>query len=201
MEFNEKLQELRKQKGLTQEELAEVLFVSRTAISKWEFGRGYPNIDSLKAIAKFFGLTIDELLSGDELLSIAEENTRQKEKYLRDLVFGLLDCSAAMFCFLPFFGQKVNTAIQEVSLLALTEIAPYLQTAYFAVVIGIVAFGILTLALQNCQDTFWMKHKSKISIALNVMGVFLFIISSQPYAAAFLFIFLAIKVLMLMKWQ
>ena len=48
MELNEKLQELRKQKGLTQENLAEVLCVSRTAISKWESGRGYPNIDSLK---------------------------------------------------------------------------------------------------------------------------------------------------------
>jgi transcriptional regulator with XRE-family HTH domain len=49
LELNEKLQELRKQKELTQEELAEILFVSRTAISKWESGRGYPNIDSLKA--------------------------------------------------------------------------------------------------------------------------------------------------------
>ena len=48
MEFNEKLQELRKGKGLTQEELAQAIFVSRTAVSKWESGRGYPNIDSLK---------------------------------------------------------------------------------------------------------------------------------------------------------
>ena len=54
MEFNEKLQELRKSRGLTQEELAKELFVSRTAVSKWESGRGYPNIDSLKEISRFF---------------------------------------------------------------------------------------------------------------------------------------------------
>jgi transcriptional regulator with XRE-family HTH domain len=59
MEFNEKLQNLRKQKGLTQDELADLLFVSRTAVSKWESGRGYPNIESLKAIAKLFSVTID----------------------------------------------------------------------------------------------------------------------------------------------
>ena len=53
MEFNEKLQELRKNKKLTQEQLAEMLFVSRTAISKWESGRGYPSIDSLKEISNF----------------------------------------------------------------------------------------------------------------------------------------------------
>ena len=201
MEFNEKLQELRKQKGLTQEELAEVLFVSRTAVSKWESGRGYPNIDSLKAIAKFFGVTIDELLSGDELLTIAEEDTRQKENHFRDLVFGLLDCSIAMFFFLPFFGQKADTVIEEVSLLSLTEITPYLRFLYFAVVIGMIGSGLAMLALQNCQTAFWAKNKRMLSLATNAAGVLLFIISSQPYAAAFLFIFLAIKVFMLIKRQ
>ena len=201
MEFNKKLQELRKQKGLTQEELAETLFVSRTAISKWESGRGYPNIDSLKSISKFFGVTIDELLSGDELLTIAEEDAKQNKRHYCDLVFGLLDCSIIMFFFLPFFGQKADTIIQEVSLLSLTEIASYLRTAYFIIVIGIIVSGILTLALQNCYQAFWVKNKSKISLALNAIGTLLFIISSQPYAAAFLFIFLAIKVLMLIKWQ
>ena len=201
MELNEKLQELRKQKRLTQEELAKSLYVSRTAISKWEAGRGYPSIDSLKSIAKFFGVTIDELLSSDELLIIAEEDTKQKKNHFRDLVFGLLDCSIAMFFFLPFFGQKVNAIVQEVSLLSLTEIAPYLRISYFVVVIGIIVSGILTLALQNCYQAFWVKNKSKISLALNAAGALLFIISSQPYAAAFLFIFLVIKVLMLVKWQ
>ena len=82
MEFHEKLQELRKQKNLTQEELSEILFVSRTAISKWESGRGYPSIDSLKAIAEFFGVTIDELLSNRELICIAEKDSHQKTQHI-----------------------------------------------------------------------------------------------------------------------
>ena len=108
MEFNVKLQELRKQKGLTQEEAAEMLFVSRTAVSKWESGRGYPNIDSLKAIARLYNVTIDELLSSDELLTIAEEDTKEKESHSRDLLFGLLDMSFIMLFFLPFFGIYDN---------------------------------------------------------------------------------------------
>ena len=177
--------------------------MSRTAISKWESGRGYPNIDSLKAISKFFGVTIDELLSEDALLTLtmAGDEIRQKEKRFSDLVFGLLDCSIAMFFFLPFFGQKAGAIIQEVSLLSLTRIAPYLRTAYFVVVIGIIVSGILVLALQNCNRSFWLMHKSKMSLALNAVGALLFIISSQPYAAVVLFLFLVIKALMLLKWQ
>ena len=199
MEFNEKLQELRKQRGLTQEELANSLYVSRTAVSKWESGRGYPSIDSLKVIAKFFGITIDKLLSGDELLSIAEEDNRQNGKSLRDLLFGLLDCSTAMFFFLPFFGQKTGEMVQGVSLFSLVRISYWLQTAYFVVVIGIVICGVLTLALQNCHQAFWDRSKEQISLLFNVVGMLLFVISLQPYAATFLFIFLAIKVLILIK--
>ena len=199
MEFHEKLQELRKQRGITQEELAQALYVSRTAISKWESGRGYPNIESLKAIAKFFAVTIDELLSGDELLTLAEEDNRQKGQHLRDLVFGLLDCSIAMFFFLPFFGQKTGEVIREVSLLSLTGVSSWLRAAYFSVVIGIILCGILSLALQNCRLAFWDRNKNKISLLFNAVGTLLFIISLQPYAAAFLFVFLSIKGLMLIK--
>ena len=83
MEFHEKLQELRKQRGLTQEELAQRLYVSRTAISKWESGRGYPNIESLKAIAAFFSMTVDALLSSDEVLTLAEKSQRQTKSLMR----------------------------------------------------------------------------------------------------------------------
>lgn len=200
MEFNEKLQELRKQKNLTQEELAEALYVSRTAISKWESGRGYPNIDSLKAISKFFSVSLDELLSGDELLTIAEEDNKQKERHLRDLVFGLLDCSVAMFLFLPFFGQGADGVIQEVSLLSLTVVEMYVKISYRVIVFGIVLWGIFSLAFQNCKRTFWVQNKDKISLGLSLVAALFFIVSKQPYAAVFIFTLLVIKALMLIKW-
>ena len=201
MEFNEKLQELRKQKKLTQEELAEILYVSRTAISKWESGRGYPNIDSLKAISKFFSLSLDELLSSDELLTIAEEDNKQKERHFRDLVFGLLDSSVAIFLFLPFFGQRVDNIIQEVSLLSLTAIKAYVKIPYLVIVFGIVLWGILTLAFQNSKRTFWVRNKDKISLGLSLVAALFFIVSKQPYAAVFIFMLLVIKALMLIKWE
>lgn len=199
MEFNEKLQELRKQRGLTQEELAEVLYVSRTAVSKWESGRGYPNIDSLKVLAQFFDVTVDKLLSGEELLTIAEEETEQKTTLLRDLVFGLLDCSVATVFFLPLFRQMAGTVIQEVSLVSLDTVAPYLKAVYIAVVMLISLWGVLTLALQNCACPPWVRYKHKLSLLLSAVCTILFVIGLQPYAATFLFVFFAIKVFVLFK--
>ena len=199
MEFNQKLQELRKQKGLTQEELAEQLYVSRTAISKWESGRGYPNIESLRAIAKFFSVTLDDLLSSDEVLTIAEEDNKQKEKLFRDLTYGLLDLCAALLLFLPFFANKTEEDVQSVSLIALDGVQPYLKIAYLAVVISMIVMGVLTLALQNVKTAAWVKSKTTISLMLGAIAVLVFIISSQPYAAVFAFALLAIKALMLIK--
>jgi transcriptional regulator with XRE-family HTH domain len=201
MEFNEKLQELRKQKELTQEELARALFVSRTAVSKWESGRGYPNLDSLKAIAVFFGVTVDELLSGERILTLAREESREKESRLRDLVFGLLDCSTALFFFVPFFRQNGAGGVQAVSLPALTELASYLKIGYFAVVVALIVWGVLILVLQNCHRPFRMRSKQLVSLMLNAAGALLFIVSLQPYAAALLFLFLTIKGLLLLKRQ
>jgi transcriptional regulator with XRE-family HTH domain len=199
MEFNKKLQELRKQKGITQEELAAQLYVSRTAISKWESGRGYPNIESLKAIASFFSVTVDELLSSDEILTIAEENQKQTETHFRDLVFGLADICMALLLFLPLFAERNGESINEVSLLSLGGVETYLMIAYFAVVAGTVVIGVLTLALQNCTATPWIKSKTKISLFVGIASVLLFIISQQPYASVFAFTLLVIKVIMLLK--
>ena len=199
MEFNEKLKELRQQKGLTQEELAKALYVSRTAISKWESGRGYPNIDSMRAIAKFFSVSLDELLSPCEALEIAEEDGKQKEKYFRDLVFGLLDLSFLMLFFLPLFADKSEDMIRSVSLISLEGVQPYLKIAYMIFVIAAAVLGILILALQGWHSSVWEKSKIGISLLINTVAVLLFIISLQSYAAVFAFALLIIKAFMLIK--
>ena len=58
------IRELREKKGLTQAELAEQLFVSDKAVSKWENGKGYPDISLLESIAAVFGISVAELLCG-----------------------------------------------------------------------------------------------------------------------------------------
>ncbi|MBR6308151.1 MAG: helix-turn-helix transcriptional regulator [Lachnospiraceae bacterium] len=62
MEFNNRLYELRKQKGLSQEELAGRLNVSRQTISKWEVGESAPDMDNLVSISELFGVSLDELV-------------------------------------------------------------------------------------------------------------------------------------------
>lgn len=201
LEFNEKLQELRKQKGLTQEELAEILFVSRTAISKWESGRGYPNIDSLKAIAEFFNITIDEFLSSKELLSIAQKDSEIKIQQIRDLVFGLLDLAFFLIIFIPLFGQKDGDLIRHVSLLSIEEIPINIKMIYFVIILSITIFGILLLTLQNWENRIWVKRKSKISVFLSILSVLIFIATLQPYIATFSFILLITKASLLFKSQ
>ena len=199
MELHEKLQQLRKQSGLTQEELAEKLYVSRTAISKWESGRGYPSIDSLKALSKFFSVSIDTLLSGDELLDVAEENQKQSKNSFFNMIFGLMDLSAVMLLFLPLFAEEEDLLIRGVSLLSLTQISPYLKIFYFVSVLGMIASGILMLALQNCRNSLWMKSKNKISFAWGIASILLFILGSHPYAAIFTLVLSGIKAFFLFK--
>ena len=62
MEFNNKLYELRKQKGFSQEELANRLNVSRQTVSKWEVGDSTPDMEKLVAISDLFGISLDELV-------------------------------------------------------------------------------------------------------------------------------------------
>lgn len=81
MRMTEKLIALRKQKGITQNELAELLDVSRQAVSRWEAGSSVPGIDNLRVLSGLYGVSIDYLLddSAEEPTASPAEEQRQPD--------------------------------------------------------------------------------------------------------------------------
>ena len=198
MEFNEKLQELRKGKGLTQEELAEKLFVSRTAISKWESGRGYPSIDSLMEIARFFSVTIDDLICSDEMISVAENEKREfADKYI-SLICNVMDILPVILLFIPAFGNGLGFS-ETVSLFGLSGITPWVKTV-FVMIIGIMILnGICGAIIANFNKPVWNRHRLVTGVVLSILSVTVFIVTRQPYAGIVCFAFLVIKGFLIAK--
>lgn len=200
MEFNEKLQGLRKSRGLTQEELAEVLFVSRAAVSKWESGRGYPSIDSLKDISKFFSVSVDDLLSGDKLLSIAEKESKSGIRNLCDLLFGFIDLFSFMFVFLPLFPNTIDGYVYSVSLLDYTPISQLKLIAYWVIFALLLVIGITKLMLRKVKTKKANTALTGISLVLNIIAVLFFALSREAYAVVVIFMMLIIKGIILLKY-
>ncbi len=125
MQFSEKLRALRTENQLTQEELAERIFVTRSAVSKWETGGGYPGVDSLKLLAETFGVTLDELISDEDV---------RNQKLLDDR-----RARRMYFCAVGCLGVTVLAAVGSV----------FLRHSIFAAVsfvgvVGYVVFGLLS---------------------------------------------------------
>ena len=199
MEFNEKLQQLRTGKNLTQEQLAEQLYVSRTAISKWESGKGYPNIESLKCISKFFSVTIDELLSGEELITLAETENRSNLKKIYSFIYGILDMMAVTFILLPLYGNLVDGYIYSVNLLSFTDTTPIYLAIYWIVFIVLIALGIAKLMCVCFEKESWSNIITKCSLVLSTLFICFFAAARQPYVTALMFLLFVAKIFVWIK--
>lgn len=79
MKFNEKLLDLRKKKGLSQDEMGYELGVSRQTISKWESGQSYPDFQKLVLISDYFELSLDELIKGVDIQEVRDKDISAKQ--------------------------------------------------------------------------------------------------------------------------
>lgn len=79
MNFNEKLIELRKSKGLSQDELGNELGVSRQTISKWELAQSYPDFQRLVLLSDYFGLSLDALVKDIDVQDVRSKNLSEKQ--------------------------------------------------------------------------------------------------------------------------
>ena len=200
MEFHEKLQELRKNRKMTQEELAEVLYVSRTAVSKWESGRGYPSIDSLKEISKFFSVSIDDLLSGEKLLSIAEKENKSNIRNICDLLFGVVDFCSFMLILLPLYPNTVDGFVYSVNLLAYTETTPFNRAMYWFLFGSLIMIGGVKILLTKLGIEEKHKMMTGISMLLSIVMVLLLAMAREAYAIMLAFMLLVIKGVILLKY-
>ena len=201
MEFGEKLQELRKNKGLTQEELAEALYVSRTAVSKWESGRGYPSIDSLKDISKFFQVSIDVLLSGERLVDIAEKENKSNIRNMCDLLFGIVDLFSVLLIILPLYPDIIDGFVYSVSLLHYTQISKTTLIVYWIMFVFHFAVGVVKLTATKLNNEKANKFVILASIGLNVLIVLFLALTRQAYAVVFAFLLLVVKGGILVKYS
>ena len=106
MKFSEKLKKLRQERNLTQDDLAEKIFVTRTAVSKWETDNGYPSIESLKLLAKLFNTTIDDLIS-EEDIKIKEDLELKNSKINHYIALGGLGVSIVCAICLYFIKNAI----------------------------------------------------------------------------------------------
>lgn len=199
MEFYEKLQELRKSRGFTQEELAEALYVSRTAISKWESGRGYPSIDSLKVISNYFSVSIDDLLSGDKLIAIAEKENKYNIQSICDLLMGMLDMFSFTLVVLPLYPRTVKGEIFSVNLFLYTETTWLNRMIYWFLFVALVGVGIIKILFTQLKSTKGQRILTLCSMGLSVLTVLLLVIAREAYASMLAFLLFVIKGILLLK--
>lgn len=199
MEFHEKLQELRKNRGLTQEELAEALYVSRTAISKWESGRGYPSIDSLKGISAYFSVTIDDLLSSEKLLFIAEKENKSNLQSMCDLLFGMIDVCACLLIVLPLYPNTVNGFIYSVNLFAYTEITTLNKTFHWILFVFLIVCGITKTFLTKYKAPKNPKIITDISMGLHILTILFLALTRESYVIVVAFLLLMAKTMLILK--
>ena len=199
MEFNEKLQELRKSRGLTQEELAEALFVSRTAVSKWESGRGYPSIDSLKEISKYFSVTIDELLTGEKLISIAERENKSNIQRICDLLTGLVDLFSFILIVLPLYPNPINGYIYSGNLFDYTETTSFNRLLYWIMFLALVLVGTVKIFITQFELNKGQKIVTDISIVLSIMTILFLALTREAYAITVAFFLFVVKGILLFK--
>lgn len=199
MEFWEKLQELRKNRGLTQEEVAEALFVSRTAVSKWESGRGYPNIDSLKAISSYFSVSIDSLLSGEKLLTIAENESKSEIRTVCSWFMGMVDLLYLLMIFLPLYPKTAENVICSVNLFGYEGITAFHKTVYWIVYLLLVFIGVMEMLLAQLKLDKAQKYLMSCSILLGILAELLPMMAREPYAAALCFGIILVKGALLLK--
>ena len=107
------------------------------------------SIDSLKEISKFFSVSIDELLSSEKLVTIAEKENRANIRKVLDYLLGINDLLACGLIFLPLFPHPVGRMVYAVSLIEYSDISATIRLIYWILFASLVATGVVIVVLNH----------------------------------------------------
>lgn len=146
MALSEKLYSLRKKSGLSQEQLAEQLSVSRQAISKWEAGQSVPESEKLIAISNYFNVSLDYLMKETEEDHSVTKEPAEKTMQARDRtkwLLGIIVCIGGIVCLimwglLSIFNPTASNQISESSMISIDGNGIFLILCVAAIVVGAV---------------------------------------------------------------
>ena len=107
VEFGEQLRRAREEKGMTQQSLAEQLYVTRQSVSRWECGDRYPDLLTTKKISEILEVSLDDLLSGKEMEKVVERNPVIENKVANNIMIALY-AAIVLSLLLPIFDQLIK---------------------------------------------------------------------------------------------
>ena len=137
--LSEKLYKLRKNSGLSQEQLAEQLNVSRQAISKWEQGTAVPESEKLISISNYFGVTVDYLLKEDteDTMNKTAEVVEETPKMMAGIVICIAGIvSMTIWGLLSIFRPEISNQLSDSSMITIDGNGIFLILCVVAIVVG-----------------------------------------------------------------
>ena len=167
MTIGERLLKLRKEKNISQEELANVLDVSRQTISKWETDQTTPDFDKIIPLCEYFGITSDELLSGKK--DIIESNNENKRKIFARNIAMAVGLYILSLVFVIVGSEVFNNEILGVSLFFITIALATTLIVYTAINYG---------TKKEKKETKKDKTVKQICEIIDILGVVIYFIVS-----------------------
>lgn len=151
MELSERIYQLRKEKNMTQQDLADRLGVSRQAVSRWEMGTAKPEIESLTAMSKIFGLSLDELVTGEEpvVQEIFAVPEKQKKKPVNRIWWIIWAVSFVVCLAVAVIVILVDHHSSPYSFVMINPMTLIAQVINMALTLGIVVFIIRWLCCKR----------------------------------------------------
>ena len=155
----------------------------------------------MKEISNYYSVTIDDLLSGEKLLSIAEKENKANIRDICNLLFGIVDICSFLLIFLPLYPNRIDGFVYSVNLISYAQIASVQRLVYWIFFLLLIVIGILKIVFTKLGMEGSHKFTTGISMLLSILIVLFLSIAREAYAITVIFMLLVIKGILLLKYS